>query len=344
MVDEISPPLALERVSFRHPAAKTAADDPVSRGVEDVSLAVAAGEALGLLGPNGSGKSTILSLVAGLLAPRSGSVRLLGAPVSAALRRRLGVVFQEPSLDPLMTVAETLRLHGLLFGLGGPDLRRRSDDLLTRMGLTERADDRVDTLSGGLRRRLELARALLHAPSLLLLDEPALGLDPDSRGALWDLLDDVRTEGTALLLATNDVAEAERICDRVAFLQSGRIIATGAPADLRRELRHDSVRVEWPAAPAGAAATLAAMEGVGSVRTAAGPDAGTVLHVTVDDASAFVPALFALDGANRTPGGIAGVRIHESTLEDAYFQRVGEPLRAPDATEDAPPAANGRAS
>ena len=164
MADGISPPLVLEGVSYRYPAAKAAADDAVSRGVEGVSLSLAAGEALGLLGPNGSGKSTILSLVAGLLAPRSGSVRLLGEPVSAHVRRRLGVVFQEPSLDPLMTVAETLRLHGLLFGLGGADLRRRSDDLLARMGLAERAGDRVETLSGGLRRRLELARALLHAP------------------------------------------------------------------------------------------------------------------------------------------------------------------------------------
>lgn len=344
MTDGISPPLALEGVSYRYPAAKSAADDAVSRGVEGVSLSLAAGEALGLLGPNGSGKSTILSLVAGLLAPQSGAVRLLGEPVSAPARRRLGVVFQEPSLDPLMTVAETLRLHGLLFGLGGTDLRRRSDDLLARMGLSERAGDRVETLSGGLRRRLELARALLHAPSLLLLDEPALGLDPDSRGALWDLLDDVRGAGTALLLATNDVSEAERTCDRVAFMQSGRIIATGAPEELRRELRHDSVRVDWPSAPADAASRLAAMEGVGSVRMAAGAGAGTVLHVTVDDASVFVPALFALDGANRTPGGIAGVRIHESTLEDAYFQRVGEPLRPPDAAEDDARPANGRLS
>ena len=122
------------------------------------------------------------------------------------------------------------------------------------------------------------------------------------------------------------MSEAERACDRVAFLQAGRVIALGAPADLRRELRRDSVRVEWTSAPADAAATLAAIAGVGSVRTAAGPGAGTVLHVTVDDASAFVPALFALAGANGTAGGISGIHIHESTLEDAYFQRAGESL------------------
>ena len=345
MADAVSPALALQGVSYRHPASKAeAADDPVSRGVAGVSLSVAAGEAVGLLGPNGSGKSTILALVAGFLAPQAGSVRLEGQPLSAPLRRRLGVVFQEPSLDPLMTVSETLRLHGRLFGMGGAGLRDRIDELLARMGLRERAGDRVETLSGGLRRRLELARALLHAPSLLLLDEPSLGLDPDARAALWDLLDGARDAGTALLLATNDVSEAERACDRVAFLQAGRVIALGAPADLRRELRRDSVRVEWTSAPADAASTLAAIAGVGSVRAAAGAGAGTVLHVTVDDASAFVPALFALAGADGTAGGISGIHIHESTLEDAYFQRAGEPLGTHSSDAEATSSANGRAS
>ncbi len=345
MADAVSPALTLQGVSYRHPASKAeAADGPVSRGVAEVSLSVAAGEAVGLLGPNGSGKSTILSLVAGFLAPQAGSVRLDGEPLSAPLRRRLGVVFQEPSLDPLMTVSESLRLHGRLFGMGGAGLRDRIDELLARMGLRERAGDRVETLSGGLRRRLELARALLHAPSLLLLDEPSLGLDPDARAALWDLLDGVRDAGTALLLATNDVSEAERACDRVAFLQAGRVIALGAPAELRRELRRDSVRVEWPSAPADAAAALATIAGVGSVRTAAGPGAGTVLHVTADDASAFVPALFALAGSHGTAGGISGIHIHESTLEDAYFQRAGEPLGAQSSDAGGTPRANGRAS
>ena len=140
------------------------------------------------------------------------------------------------------------------------------------------------------------------------------------------------------------MSEAERACDRVAFLQAGRVIAVGAPADLRRELRRDSVRVEWTSAPADTASTLAAIAGVGSVRAAAGPGAATVLHVTVDDASAFVPALFALAGANGTAGGISGIHIHESTLEDAYFQRAGESLGTQSGAAEARPSANGRAS
>ena len=343
--------VALDEVSYRYPAGTGArGKGEVEYGVSGVSLTLAPGEVLGLLGPNGSGKSTLLSLVAGFLRPDSGSVRVLGEEVSASVRRRVGVVFQDASVDPLMTVGETLRLHGRLFGVGGSRLRQRTEELLARMGLSERVGDRVETLSGGLRRRVELARAVLHEPAVLLLDEPSLGLDLDSRGALWDLLDGVQREGTALLLATNDVAEAERACDRVAFLQEGRVVAVGSPEELKRELRRDSVRVEWPGAPEDVASRLAGMPGVGTVRVASLRDGGSALQVTVDAASAFVPALFAFansEGANsggaagEASGGIAGIRIRESTLEDAYFQLVGAPLGPP---ADQAGAANGRMS
>ena len=334
-----TPAVSLEDVAYRYPGAA----GTERRGVAGVNLTLPQGEVLGLLGPNGSGKSTLLSLVAGFLEPETGSVRVLGETVSAAVRRRVGMVLQDASVDPLMTVEETLRLHGRLFGVRGSRLQERSRALLAWMGLSDRARDPVETLSGGLRRRVELARAVLHEPAVLLLDEPSLGLDPDSRGGLWDLLDGVRAEGAALLLATNDVTEAERVCDRVAFLQAGRVVAVGAPSELKRELRHDSVRVEWPAAPDDVRLRLGKMTGVGAVRTASMPDGGAVFHVTVDDASAFVPALFALaateaaavesaaDGRGqegRAAGGpgISGIQIHESTLEDAYFQQVGSPL------------------
>lgn len=313
--------VSIEDVSFRYPGGEAP-----GHGVDSVSLCLGPGQVLGLLGPNGSGKSTLLSLVAGFLTPQSGGVRVLGEPVSARVRRRLGVVFQDASVDPLMSVEETLRLHGRLFGVGGSLLRERTRTLLERMGIADRASDRVETLSGGLRRRVELARALLHEPAVLLLDEPSLGLDPDSRTALWEILDGVRSDGTALLLATNDVAEAQRVCDRVTFLREGSVVATGTPEALTRDLRRDSVRVEWVRAPVDAPDRLASIQGVGAVREASTEDAA-VLHVTVDDASAFVPALFAMAGEQGS-GSIAGVRVHESTLEDAYFQRVGTPLQA----------------
>ncbi len=286
------------------------------RGVHDVTLSLAPGTILGLLGPNGSGKSTILSMVAGFRTPASGSVRVLGAHLTSQARARMGLLFQESSLDPLMTVQETLWLHGRLFGLGGGALRARSRELLRLVGLDDRHHDAVETLSGGLKRRLELARCLLHRPTLLLLDEPTIALDPDSRVQLWDLLQAVNAEGAALLLATNDVAEAERYCHTVAFLDRGRLVREGAPADLKRNLRRDSVRIDWPQPPPDIDGALMGWDGVGGV-TWAPP----MLHVTVDDASTFVPALFAVSG-----GGIRGLRIHESTLEDAYFQLVGAPF------------------
>ena len=289
---------------------------PGGHGVAGISLTLKQGEVLGLLGPNGSGKSTVLSLVLGSLAPERGEVTLLGKTVTPALRRHLGMVFQDPSLDPLMTARETLWLHGRLFGMRGKTLRRRAESLLELMGLKDRAKDAVETLSGGMRRRLELARSVLHEPAVLLLDEPSLGLDPDSKAALWDLLERINGEGTTLLLATNDVAEAERACRRVAFLDEGQIIAEGSPATLKQALRRDSVRVEWPSAPADVETQLAQVVGVGRV-TCAEP----VVHVTVDDASAFVPELFRL-----AEGAIQGIQIRESTLEDAYFLHVGTPL------------------
>ena len=320
-----TPVVALERATFRHPG---------GHGIQDVTLELPPGVILGLLGPNGAGKTTILSLVAGFRAPQDGSVHVFGASLADKggdrLRARVGVLFQDASLDPLMSVRETLWLHGRLFGLPGRNLRPRIDELLTLIGLSDRRSDAVETLSGGMRRRLELARAILHRPDLVILDEPTLALDPDSKAALWALLHAVNAAGTALLLATNDVAEAERQCHAVALLDAGRVVRTGAPADLKRDLRRDSVRVEWPDPPPGIETTLAAWDGVGAV-TRAAPD----LHVTVDDASAFVPRLFAL-----AQNGIRAVQIHESTLEDAYFQAVRHPF-SPAASGDEIPAAGG---
>lgn len=299
--------ISLAEVTYLHPG---------QRGVRELSLTLEPGGILALLGPNGSGKSTILSLVAGFRAPQQGSVRVLGSSVEPELRRRIGMVFQESSLDELMTVRETLWLHGRLFGLGGRDLRTRIDELLDLIGLADRAGDRVEILSGGLKRRLELARAILHQPDLILLDEPSLGLDPDSKARLWETLLAVNAEGASILLATNDVSEAERYGRHVAFLDNGRLIASGAAAELKRDLRRDSVQVDWPGAPADLAATLAAWPGVGGVTTVP-----PLVHATVDDASVFVPSLFQIAG-----GAIEGIRIHESTLEDAYFRLVGQSL------------------
>jgi len=332
--------------------------------LDGVSLDVPRGAAFGLMGPNGSGKSTLLSAVAGLRAPQRGEVRIQGETPSPAVRRRVGVVFQESCLDPLMTLHETLWLHGRLFGLGGAELRRGVEQALERFALAGRAREPVRALSGGLKRRLELARALLPEPELLLLDEPTTGLDPDSRRAFWEHLRGARHRGSffpptrpgklvesgghpqtpasgapplwtprpttgpnaesplTILLATNDVLEAERQCDTVAFLHHGRLVAQGTPEELKRGLKHDSVRL-W--CQDGLAATLsneiAGWPGVGQITAA-----GAVLHVTVDDVQAFVPRLFQAGG-----DGIRSIRIETSTLEDAYFQVARTSLSAEEA-------------
>ncbi|MBI2723435.1 MAG: ABC transporter ATP-binding protein [Chloroflexi bacterium] len=301
----IAPAVRIEGVTYRY-GERVALDD--------LSLDIPAGAIFGLLGPNGCGKSTLLTLLIGRREAASGAVTLLGEPMRPALRRSVGIVFQEGTLDPGMTVAETMHLQARMFGIATADARRETERLLDRVGLSDRANAMTATLSGGMRRRLELARALLPRPDLLLLDEPTLALDPDSRQALWEHLLEANAAGCTLLLATNDVHEAERYCREVALLDHGRLVARGTPADLKRDLRHDAVRIEWKsAAPPPSLHQIRDWPGVGSVR-----EAGRITHVTVDDASVFLTQLFAGSGS-----AVQGVTIEESTLEDVYFQLVG---------------------
>lgn len=309
--------IALRDVTYRY-------GDRVA--LDGVTLNVAAGSITGLLGPNGSGKSTLLSLLVGRREAASGDVHVLGAPLSIEGRRRIGVVFQEPSLDPLMTVSETMLLQCRLFGVPRAEAERDSTAMLARIGLGDRASTYTSTLSGGLKRRLELARALVTRPDIVLLDEPTLALDPDSRLALWGHLLEANEGGCTLLLATNDVYEAERYCSTVALLDSGRLVEHDTPAALKRGLRRDAVRIAWKAGAGARVAALQAMPGVGHVRLA-----GTTTHVTVDDASPFLTRLFQESGE-----AIGGVQIEESTLEDVYFQLVGKQVSgSPAATETA---------
>ncbi len=281
--------------------------------LDELSLDVPAGSIFGLLGPNGSGKSTLLSLLIGRRRAAGGEIAVLGQKLSPGLRARVGMVFQEPSLDASMTVIETLQLQARMFGLPRAETSRRAAELLERVGLSDRAPALTPTLSGGMKRRLELARALITRPELILLDEPTLALDPDSRQRLWQHLLEANAAGATLLLATNDVHEAERYCGRVALIHTGRLVAEGTPSELKRGLRRDAVRIEWRHEPGPEVATMASWPGVGHVR-----EAGRMTHATVDDASPFLAQLFQSAGER-----VTGVRIEESTLEDVYFQLVG---------------------
>jgi ABC-2 type transport system ATP-binding protein len=200
-----------------------------------VSFSVAAGDLFAMLGPNGGGKSTLFRIISTLMAPSSGSVEAFGVDVvkqPAEARKQLGVVFQSPAIDPLLTVLENLRHHGYLHGLSGAPLARGIERALERLGLSPRAGDRVGTLSGGLRRRVELAKALLPEPPLLILDEPSSGLDPTARRELLQELRRLRDDaGTTIVLTTHLVEEAAA-ADRVGILHDGQLVAIGAPADL----------------------------------------------------------------------------------------------------------------
>jgi ABC-2 type transport system ATP-binding protein len=209
-----------------------------------VTLSVARGEIFGLLGPNGGGKTTLFKIVSTLLPAGGGRVTVFGhdlAHEAAHVRRHLGVVFQHPSLDPKLTVWENLRHHGHLYGLRGRTLRARADELLDRSGLKDRARERVERLSGGLQRRVELAKALMHRPDLLLLDEPSSGLDPGARRDFVHYLSHLRSvEGVTVLLTTHLLDEAER-CDRLGILHQGKLVALGTPDALKKTVGGDVV-------------------------------------------------------------------------------------------------------
>jgi ABC-2 type transport system ATP-binding protein len=215
----------------------------------DVSLQVGRGEIFGLLGPNGGGKTTLFHLLATLMPLTEGRVELLGYDLrrsAKAVRPHLGVVFQHPSLDPKLTVYENLRHHGHLYGLSGALLRERIQFVVQRVGLEDRVNDLVETLSGGLQRRLELAKAFLHAPSVLLLDEPSTGLDPGARLDFMAYLEHLRDqEGVSVLLTTHILEEAEH-CDRVGILHQGHLVAVGTPDELKERVGGDVVVVQTP--------------------------------------------------------------------------------------------------
>lgn len=214
------------------------------RALDAVSFAIAEREMFALLGPNGGGKTTLFKLLSTLAPLQSGDARILGIDLhheTLALRRQIGVVFQHPSVDGKLTVGENLAHHGRLYGISGPRLRERVRTMLARLGLGTRADDLVETLSGGLRRRVELAKALLHQPQLLILDEPSTGLDPTARREFLNYLADLKQrDGITIVLTTHHMEEAEG-CDRIGLLDQGRLVALAPPAELKSRVGGDIV-------------------------------------------------------------------------------------------------------
>jgi ABC-2 type transport system ATP-binding protein len=210
------------------------------RAVDGIDLRVSPGEIYGFLGPNGAGKSTTVHMLTTLLPPTEGTGRVAGHDIireGAAVRNAIGVALQDAALDPLLTGREHMKLQGGMHGLAPAEIARRGDSLLERVGLAEAADRRVGGYSGGMKRRLDLASALVHEPDVLFLDEPTTGLDPASRLTVWDEMRRINERGTTVFLTTQYLEEADQLCDRLAIIDDGRIVREGTPARLKAELR-----------------------------------------------------------------------------------------------------------
>jgi len=282
--------------------------------LDQVSFEVRPAEIFGLLGPNGSGKTTLFRILSTLMLPSSGSAGIAGYDAASnpkAVRRQIGVVFQSPSVDVKLTAAENLNHQGHLYGLTGTALEARVKEMLARVGLSDRAHEKVETFSGGMQRRAELAKGLLHRPSVLLLDEPTTGLDPGARIDLWQYLKVLRDEEhVSVLITTHLMEEAER-CDRLAILSLGKVVALGTPAQLKSEVGDDVMLID-----------------------AANPES---LAQQIESRFGMKPALiagklrleqsgghrFATQIVEAFPGEVISISVSKPTLEDVFIRRTG---------------------
>ncbi|MCA9025632.1 MAG: ABC transporter ATP-binding protein [Planctomycetaceae bacterium] len=300
------PALVVEGVSFRYGD---------RQALNRVTFEVQPGEIFGLLGPNGGGKTTLFRILSTTLPVQEGKASLAGLDVASspdAVRRIIGVTFQSPSIDPKLTVGENLTYQGHLYGLKGGTLKHRTKELLKRLGLSDRRSDIAEKLSGGLKRRVEIAKSLLHEPRILLLDEPSTGLDPGARHDLWRYLSQLRDEsGVTVMVTTHLMEEAER-CDRLGLLSKGELVALGTPDDLRSSVGGDCITVQ-PAVPESDLATRIRERFNVEVQEVDG-----AVRVEREQGHELVRDLVAA-----FPNDVKSVAFGKPTLEDVFIRKTG---------------------
>jgi ABC-2 type transport system ATP-binding protein len=301
--------------------------------VRDIDLTVAAGEVFGFLGPNGAGKTTTVRMLCTLLPPTAGSATVAGLDVAhrgAEVRRVIGVALQEIGLDPVQTGRELLELQCGLYGITGRAGRERTNELLDLVGLSDAADRRTKTYSGGMKRRLDLASALVHSPEVLFLDEPTTGLDPASRLTIWEEVRRINAGGTTVFLTTQYLEEADKLCDRVSIIDDGRIVAEGTPTQLKAQMGHDVVSLSLDGVdPSAIEASLAGLPGL--ERLVFEADA-LVLYVA-DGASSIAEIVRLLDRDSIQVGAIS---ISRPTLDDVFLRATGRRLEGQEQSAEEP--------
>ena len=286
--------------------------------VDNLSLEIGQGEVFGLLGPNGAGKTTVIHMLATLLKPTSGSATVDGFDIledPEKVRSSIGIVFQVPSSDDLLTGYENLKIHALLYGVA-PDVReKRISDALELVGLTERKDDQVKKYSGGMRRRLEIARGLIHNPKVLFLDEPTLGLDPSSRETMWKYIQHlVKQEKLTIILTTHYMEEADMLCNRIGIIDKGKIIALDTPTNLKLMLGGDIVKLKLKKQDS----NIDALKNLGFVRKIDSLDGHLLL--SVDDAKRNIPEILKYVE-------VESVEATSPTLNDVFLKLTGRPIK-----------------